>query len=189
MKNTIVEKSVNCLIRKDIIQESEKELYQFGVNGLYLFLINVITTIIVGAFLSMVWQSILFTTAYIPLRCYVGGYHAKTSKRCYCISVLFIVCVLLILKYISFSEVGIISIVLLSAGVIFFKAPVESENRPLNKNEEKFFGLKARVILSIEIFVVLLLKPFVVQAAICIAIAIGSVGCAAVVGILLKKLT
>ena len=94
MIDRVVSIVVNSLIKNDLLQKSEVELYRFGIKRLLLFCINVITTIIIGIICNMLWQSVVFSIAYIPLRRYAGGYHAKTPQKCYLLSVLLILGVL-----------------------------------------------------------------------------------------------
>ena len=153
MINLLVKTSVERLIRKGIIDESERELYCFGANGLYCFLINIITSMAIGALFGMLWQSLLFSAAYIPLRSYVGGYHAKTPGMCYFLSTLLIARVLVVLKYVPFSTDGMYIDLVVSTAVIFLKAPVESENKPLSARERQEYGRKAKGIALIELLI------------------------------------
>ena len=176
MISPAVESSLEFLIRKGIIDESERDLYRFGINGLYLFLANIATAVIIGAVLGMLQESLLFSAAYIPLRSYAGGYHAKTQARCYGLSVLLISGVLLMLKYVSFSVIAELIILAVSAAVIFVKAPVESVNKPLNVKEWRVFRLKARVILLTELAASVILMGVSQEIALCIIMAVGSSG-------------
>lgn len=157
MINLLAKSSVERLIRNGIIAESERELYNYGVNGLYLSFINIVTSGIIGILFGMLWQSLLFSVAYIPLRSYAGGYHAKTPGRCYFLSTLLIACVLVVLKYVPFSMEGMYIALVIATAVIFVKAPVESENKPLNDRELKMFRTKARKILISETLLALIL--------------------------------
>jgi accessory gene regulator B len=157
MRITLTKHSVAVLIKEEIIQQSDEELYQFGINQLFLFLLNIATTVIIGAVFGMLWQSILFSASYIPLRRYAGGYHAKTPRRCYCLSVLLIMGVLFILKYIPFSQLGMIIVLTVSFTVIYVKSPIESENKPLSDAERTLYQIKARRILLAETALAILL--------------------------------
>lgn len=184
MRNTLVEASVSALIRRGIVDESERELYRFGINGLFLFVVNIITSIAIGILCGMLWQSLLFSAAYIPLRRYAGGYHAKTPGRCYCLSVLLILCVLMILKYVAFSSLGVLAVLVVSAVIIFIKAPVASENKPLSQAEQAAYQKRARIILLAEIIVTFLLMPSFISAAGCMAVAVG---CSAFMTVIVLK--
>lgn len=147
---------VNGLIKRGLMRESELELYRFGINRLLLFFINIATTVVIGILCGMIWQSVIFSSAYIPLRRYAGGYHAKTPQMCYILSTLLIFGVLQVLKYFPNNELLIVLITVLSGMIIFIKAPIESVNKPLNKVEKTVFKKHTRIILLIEIFIIIL---------------------------------
>ena len=71
------------LCEKGIISESDFDLYEYGFNMGITVLLNLISTIVIGVIVGKVFESIAFLVFYIPLRSYVGGYHASTPRRCY----------------------------------------------------------------------------------------------------------
>lgn len=176
MKGTLLEASVATLIRNGIIESSEEELYRFGMKQLFLSIVNIVTSLVIGAICGMLWQSILFSLAYIPLRRYAGGYHAKTPVRCYVLSVLLIISVLMFLKYVAFSKLAMAAILVLSALVIVLKAPVESANKPLNDAEQNTYKMKVRAILGLECLLTIALSTRFMYIATCITVAIGCSG-------------
>ncbi|MFR7986233.1 MAG: accessory gene regulator B family protein [Clostridia bacterium] len=176
MLNFMVKSSVERLIRNGIIKESERELYYFGVNGLCLFLVNIATSVIIGILFGMLWQSLLFSAAYIPLRSYAGGYHAKTPGMCYILSTILIACVLMVIKYAPLSTMGMHTALLASMIVIFVKAPIESENKPLSKRERAVYRRKARWLVLLEISISLIAWNLFTTSVKCI---IAAVGCCA----------
>lgn len=58
MREALVDSLTNMLVDRRIVPKADKELYQFGINRMLLFTINIATSVIVGAILGMVWQSI-----------------------------------------------------------------------------------------------------------------------------------
>lgn len=97
-------------------------------------LLNLISTIVIGVIVGKVFESIAFLVFYIPLRSYAGGYHASTPWRCYFISIVIIMEMLLFIGYVDLS---IIYIILLLVGMVvcFAFAPVEDKNKPLDRDE------------------------------------------------------
>lgn len=176
MKGTLLEALVTTLIRNGIIESSEEELYRFGIKQLFLSIVNVATSLVIGAICGTLWQSVLFSLAYIPLRRYAGGYHAKTPVRCYILSVSLIITVLMLLKYVTFSKLAMVAILALSALVILLKAPVESTNKPLSDAEQNAYKMKTRVILGIECLLTMALSIKLVDMAACITMSIGCSG-------------
>lgn len=168
--------SVNALVKLGVIERSEEELYCFGINRLFLFVVNLATSLIIGLICGMLWQSILFSAAYIPLRRYAGGYHAKTPGRCYCLSCLLILCVLMLLKYVNFSMAAVLMVLAVSSVVIFIKAPVASVNKPLSDKETIVYKKKARMILTMEGIGAAVLAFYFMDVASCLAVAVGCCG-------------
>lgn len=173
MIDRVVSIVVNSLIKNDLLQKSEVELYRFGIKRLLLFCINVITTIIIGIICNMLWQSVVFSIAYIPLRRYAGGYHAKTPQKCYLLSVLLILGVLTFICGIPKNELLII--IALAAGIIVFvNSPVESKNKELSEKEREAFKRYSRIILLTELAVMLATLLINVEFAMCLCLSIVS---------------
>ena len=175
MIDRIVNSALHSLQKRDLLNETEIELYRFGLNQLIQFWINIFTTLVIGIICNMVWQSVIFSTAYILLRRYAGGYHAKTSQICYVLSTLLIFGALQLIKCFPENSIWfLLFVVSFSTITIFIKAPVESINKPLNQNEEKAFKQITRNVLICEVVILILLIPIYIEISICMGIAIFS---------------
>ena len=179
----IIDRYTEKLIANKIITPEDKELYTYGFHQAVVIIANIATTILVGFIFGMVWQSIVFMLAYIPLRSYAGGYHAKTQLRCYVYSVLLISTVLLLVKFITWTSSATIGLSLISDLIIFILAPVENSNKPLDKDEVKVYKRRTRLILGIEALIILLLMVFALhQIIIVISVSIFALACMLVIG-------
>ncbi len=69
---------VDYFIQNNIIKEKDKELYLYGLQQGAFILVNIVTTLLIGYAFDMIWQSVVFMVAYLPLRAFAGGYHART---------------------------------------------------------------------------------------------------------------
>lgn len=87
MFSEISEMMTQSLIDNKKIQSDNRELYRYGIQQGLTMIMNLATTLLIGLLCGMLWQSIVFYMAYIPLRSYAGGYHAKTPIRCYLFSI------------------------------------------------------------------------------------------------------
>lgn len=144
------------LIDNQIIESEERELYRYGIQEGLTIVLNLVTTLLIGLLCDMIWQSIVFTVAYIPLRSFAGGYHAKTTIGCYIFSIVLITAVLLTMKLLPISSF-VCCIMLLCSGVcIFVLAPVENHNKPLDDVELTVYGQRSRWITVLEIMLALL---------------------------------
>lgn len=161
MKMVISERIVDSFSKKGIIESEDKELYAYGLQqGLWMFL-NFLSTIIIGLVFNMLLQSIIFMFAYIPLRTHAGGIHSRSQIRCYLFSIVIMIAALLGMKLVLWTSF-ICFVITLSGGVIiYFLAPVEDENKPLDQMELKIYKKRTGIILLIEVvisFVLLLLN-------------------------------
>jgi len=145
------DKIADKLVDSKTISAEDKELYEYGLRQAASTLANVATTLIIGFIFGMILESILFMMSYIPLRSYAGGYHARTPVRCHIYSAGLIICVLLIVRYMSLNLMVIGALVLTASVIVFIFAPVADTNKPLDEVELKLFKKRTRIILFIEI--------------------------------------
>lgn len=82
MFEALAEKIVRRLRDRQIISKENEELYKYGFNIGLTILINLLSSVLVGVFFGMIFESMIFLMGYIPLRSYAGGYHARTPLRC-----------------------------------------------------------------------------------------------------------
>lgn len=105
---------------------------------------------VIGMVFGKLPESILFMAAYIPLRSYAGGYHAKTAVRCYFFSIVMISAVLWVMRYMNYSGLICGCLSAISGSVIWFLVPVEDRNKPLDDLEKVVYRKRARGIVLAE---------------------------------------
>jgi accessory gene regulator B len=142
----VATKITEKMIQHKIIAESDKDIYLYGFWQGIVFIINMIGVLIVGLILDMLWQSIVFTLVYGCLRIFAGGYHARTQKNCYILSLILIIAALSIIKYVHWNELLCVVSSIFSGLVIFVLAPVEDENKRLDEQEKIVYKKRARII-------------------------------------------
>lgn len=134
-----------------VISVEDYELYRYGVQNGCILLFNLLSALAIGFLCRMPIECCIFLLAFIPLRTFTGGYHAKTAVQCYIYSMLIIIGILLGLRYLripiwiymSLSGFGIFTAMIL--------APVEDKNKPLDSIEKSVYRKRALLILMIEI--------------------------------------
>lgn len=177
------EKLTDKLIKMRLINDEQKDLYDYGFRQGFLLLFNMITLIIIGFIFNMFWQSLIFMIAYSFLRAYAGGYHANTQLRCYLFSTGMIVVVLWIIKLIPWNSFICFIITAISSMIILLIAPVEDSNKPLDQKEKGIFKKWTNIILCILIGLALLFWIIgTKQISICIIMAICMISVMAVLG-------
>lgn len=86
---------INILIKNDIIKESDRDIYEYGLFVLIFNMFIIISIIIIGILIGKYELSLFFLTFYLPIRILLGGYHCSTPTRCYCSSM----CIYLFICY------------------------------------------------------------------------------------------
>lgn len=135
------------------IKSEDRELYQYGIEQGIMILLNVITALAIGLIFHCLFYVVIFSAAFIPLRTNSGGFHAKTSLKCYVLSVLTLVLFCTLIKVLCFSNIVWIIISIVCSIIILKLSPVETENKPLDKLEVKVYRKRACLIWIAETLV------------------------------------
>lgn len=155
MIKSLSDKITSNLVANGIVEHEEQDIYTYGIHQGIFMIINVLTVIIIGLLFGMIWESLFFIIAYMPLRTYAGGYHAKTPIRCYIMSVLMIILVLLVIRIVPWTNYIVILMSGISGCIIFLLAPVEDRNKPLSINQIIKYKRKTKKILGAELIIIL----------------------------------
>lgn len=111
-------------------EEDREELIRYGIKRGKVIFLSTLITILLGGFIGVFWQSVIFWLIISILRRYAGGYHSDTEKQCYIISFITVIIALFIIKLVSYSQEEIFLLQTISSLIIFFFAPVENINHP-----------------------------------------------------------
>lgn len=152
----IAERITNSLVTSEIVPADDRELYIYGFHQGFILLINILTMCLIGYLCGMLKESVMFFLAYMPLRSYAGGYHAKTPFRCYMISILMMIAVLSLMRIPFWTTPAMAVTTILAAVAIFILSPVEDMNKPLDLKEKSVYKKRAVFILcsliALELF-------------------------------------
>ena len=151
MLSRMSEKITDVFVESKIILFEEKDIYKFGVKQGIMIVLNLFTLFVIGAIYKMIFDVLIYILAYIPLRSYAGGFHAKTHARCYLLSIIILNTVLLIIKKSLISVIACCFLTFFNGLLILFLAPVEDENKLLDDVETVTYRKKTLVILLLEL--------------------------------------
>ena len=151
MIQNLAEKITNSLINKSIISFDEKELYQYGFFNLISQTIYVILIILFGLIIGEIISSLIFYIAFYFIRKNAGGYHAKTETRCEIMSIISLLLCIIVIKLLLIKDVNLALLFLSMAAfiIIFVLCPLDTPEKPLSKNEFRYFRKISRLILLI----------------------------------------
>ncbi len=173
----------NKLVALNIIKPEDRELYVYGFWQGAILILNFITVVIIGWLCHMFWQSFIFMLAFGVLRPVAGGYHARTQHNCYIFSILMLLVALGLLYWFAWNPVCGISVAIVATCIVFLLAPVEDENKPLDKIEQIVYKRRSRwissILLSITIILIVIGKS---ETAYCVSVAIMTLAAMLVLG-------
>lgn len=138
------------LVNYGCISKEDTELYSYGFRQLFMMLLNISITLMIGIVLDELLQSIVFSLGYIPIRSFAGGYHAKTPQMCTIFSSFMILTVLLLMKFVTLTNIAILLLWIVSVGVIVALSPVQDNHKPLDNVEKIAYRRKTILLLILD---------------------------------------
>lgn len=158
MISKLSDKFVNWVFKQSSTTDDEKSLYQYGFFILFSQIIYLIITTVIGIILGIIIESIIFYFSFLFIRRYAGGYHAATEIRCEISTAFSIIISLGIIKLSALYDIrtAIIIFTFISSMSIFFVCPLDSQEKPLNENEFKYFRKVSWIILFVILSIVII---------------------------------
>lgn len=159
------------LLKKDVVPESEIDIYVYGYEMIILSFIDFCIVASIGSMFEELFAMLTFFAVFVSVRIYTGGYHANTVLRCKLVFTMISLSIifLLKLKYPLLLYILILSLFIITC---IYLAPVENSNKPLDKSEQMKYR-KISIALSIVwSAIALLLYFFAIK--ICTAITVSA---------------
>lgn len=156
----MTDRILSQLIKLNIIDSEDEEIYRFGLEGLFLKIIHYSSYLVIAFFSHEVIRFLIFFASFLVLRKSAGGYHAKTKGGCYISSCLTVLCMMICLRLFTNWEYSlqIGSVLVILADVcIFLIAPLGNRNRILDQEELQIFKRRSYGFLILENFLIVLL--------------------------------
>ncbi len=162
MLEKISGKIVDWQIKKGILPDAERAVYQYAYELLLNQSINVLLTVLIAVVFDAPLPILLFLISYIPLRSFCGGYHADTNLGCTIVSTILIWCVCWIYQNIreSFFITYYPFIYFVSGYIVIRYAPVSDQNKLLDEMETMRYKRKSRVLWGLEMIIGMFLYFF-----------------------------
>lgn len=158
MIERIALKITNFIFKNTELDSELYEVYKYGIEITISSLLNIVLIIAASIAVSDVISGVVFLTVFIPLRSFVGGYHAKTYFMCNALFLLTYLSVFYINLIASafvegelFSRLLTVLILLGIIPIIAF-APVRNKNKQLSDKHSRvcrIIGLVVYILLSI----------------------------------------
>lgn len=145
-----IDQMTAVLVNNGVIKQEEEEIYAFGMRQLISHMTHMALIFVVGFCTGTFAESAVFALFYIPLRIHAGGYHADTNTRCFLSSLMMLLSIFLLVRFIPVDFMALISflLILVSAPVILKYAPVGSANKPLDDLERRIYKIRANWVMA-----------------------------------------
>lgn len=142
-------KVVKKLVDKSLINDTDEELYVYGLFVLLSHILYFILTITIGFLFNIVLESIIFYIAFQFIRRYAGGIHASSELKCEVATTTSIFICLLCTKLCEMNniQIPILILTMIAAISIFILCPLDTPEKPLTKKEYKYFRKISWIIL------------------------------------------
>jgi accessory gene regulator B len=158
MIGKVSKKITSKLVEKSIINDTEKELYVYGFFVLLSQTLYFILSLIFGAILNIVLESVVFYVAFQFIRTSAGGIHASSELKCEVATSLSLFLCLGIVKLCDLYNLKIVIIILtiVATVFIFLLCPLDTPEKPLTSKEKKYFRKKSWIILLVILTIIAL---------------------------------
>lgn len=121
------------------IEESDKELYQYGFFLLLSRVLFFLLTTLFGWLFRVPGESIIFYTMFSLLRSYAGGIHARTERTCTIMTSFAMFIFVALIAAMKSLHIAIVPVVMLAVGVacILALSPLDTTEKPLSGEDRK----------------------------------------------------
>ena len=136
MLNSISERMSRYLVRINVVNEENVEVYTYGFMLIFSTAFSVLTVLIIAALFGNLFFGILFLAVMMFLRFFCGGYHCSTYFNCWLCTNSIAACVFFSIKLLPLKNLTV-NLFVLCFGVaaaiyIYINSPIENLNNPLN---------------------------------------------------------
>jgi len=169
------EKITSSFIANNIIQEDDYKLYLYSFEILLSTVLNVFAICIIAVATKTVLETLCYFIAFIPLRQFAGGYHAKNHIRCFVILMVVYIGFLMLINVspMGHSDLVVFISVFISLIIVFFLAPVADINKPLNDKEIIRFRYKSRLLITVYSVGIILINLLITDSVVVMSLALG----------------
>ncbi len=149
-------KIVKKLIDKSLINDTDEELYAYGLFVLLSQILYFILTITTGFLFNIVLEGMIFYIAFQFIRRYAGGIHASSELKCEIATTASIFLCLLCVKLCEINnvQIPILIVTIIATVFIFVLCPLDTPEKPLTKEEFKYFRKISWIILLLIILAI-----------------------------------
>lgn len=138
-----------------VLEERDRRLYEYAYNLFICKVVAYLGIIIASIWLGNLKEILVFLSAFIPLRQYVGGFHLKKAERCIVASGVMVCMAGQYLNYFPMPTVITFFLWIVAIGLISVLAPIGCINKKLDTVEIEVYRKRSRILLGMECLLVI----------------------------------
>lgn len=160
--NILSKKITYAFLKKGMISNQNKEIYQYGFEILLSTLIYSLVFFSTSILTQTIVPSLVFLIGFFIIRTISGGYHANTYIKCHILSIVNHLTFIIVFKYLFglLPPQLFVVILIISSIVVFLCAPIEHPNKPFIKNERRRFKCLSRLYSTVVIIISIIFLVF-----------------------------
>ena len=149
------------LIKHGRVDSDDRELFEYGIFLVISQMIYALVCIISGIIFKCIAESLVLYVSFNFARRYSGGFHASTELRCFIFSSLSILCSVGLIKMFEIKNLRMPFIILLAvaSAVIIILSPLDTDEKPLTKDEKVRFRKLSFLVLGVLLAVCIATFP------------------------------
>lgn len=157
MVNHLAETFATKMVIKKIIDIDDKECYVYGLELLISKIIVFGVILVISIITQTIIPSIIFTSSYIFLRQYSGGYHCKTAEMCMLVSIFIYLIFLITLKLsLLYLDIYLLGLSAISYFIVLLFSPLADANKEIDDDEKKKYKTISLIFASIMMLTIVI---------------------------------
>lgn len=143
------------LLKRNVIQSDEKDLYDYGLFILISYITFFLVSLLFGIALNIPFVSMIFFISFCSVRNFAGGIHANTEVKCDILTTISILISEILIKvFIDYHLIWVaFAMLILSSISLIAIKPVASLQKEISRQEQLYFHKKV-IVLTVVTFIV-----------------------------------
>lgn len=168
--NILAARTANFLVACGAIKQRDISIYRYGLEVLYLSVLEILSILLLAAWVGNFFETLLYFAVFIPLRLFAGGYHANTRLGCYFASLCVYGVFSVVVTFATISYLWLVVLALVSLVIIWRYAPVIHKNHKISCEEFIRAKTMSRKLAMIEVLMIVGIGMISLQVALVIAL-------------------
>lgn len=143
------------LLKKSVISDEDKELYDYGIFMMMSYIVFFIISLLFGLIFKIPFSSIIFYLVFCLIRNFAGGIHANSEIKCNILTTISIFISILSIKIFKEYELIWIAFVMLIISSVSLCAikPVASSQKEISQQDKSYYHRKVVIFSTLSVIV------------------------------------